>query len=117
MKNLPSAIIDETLREQDRQGWPDMAPRFAEYINSEGKHVFCDFKDMTVARCEQAAEFHRRQAILAIARFEASSPRAARKAAFHIIRARFWRCQFFTLTGQEGTTEDDMPFPHHCYDE
>ena len=116
MPNLPQAIIYETLREQGRQGWPEMVPAYAEFIDERGRHVFCPFKEMTVARCEQSVEFHRRKALQAIDRYlKTATQKSARTAGFHIIRARLWRCQYFTLSGQEETTEDDMPFPHHSY--
>jgi hypothetical protein len=109
---LPQPIIVELVRQQEAMGWPDMVPAYAEVKHADGRTLVYEHGDLTVALCEQLVEQHSRSAIAAINRFRAnSSRRSCKTAAFHVLRARLYRCRYIQLTGKKNSTEADMPFP------
>jgi hypothetical protein len=45
------------------------------------------------------------------------SKHSLKTAGWNIIRARLYRCTYFSLTGKTDSTEHDMPFPFLPADE
>ena len=111
---IPVEIVREVVREQERMGWPDCVPAYAELPYPGGKTIFKGYRNLNVGDSEQLVEHHTRKARKAIARFHSTkSPTTARTAGHHILYARLYRCLYFTLTGTftGEPMEDQMPFP------
>ena len=109
---LSREIALEAERQQDLMGWPERVPAYAEIPDANGKIFFHHWRDLTVADCEQLVEFHTRKARRAIDLWmERKTARSLRNAGWNIIRARLYRCQYFSLIGKTDSTEHDMPFP------
>lgn len=118
MQTVPDEIAIDVVRQQAEMGWPDIVPAYAEYPLADGRMVFCHFRNLTVARCEQLVEFHTRRALKAMATWRKTHSQAAcRKAAKNILRARLYRCQYITLIGQTDSSEVDMPFANWVIEE
>ncbi len=112
---LPKEIFREVIREQERMGWPDSVPYYADLPVPVNKSILKRYHDLNVGDCEQLVENHVRKARRAIERFGTTkSPTTARTAGHHILYARLYRCLYFTLLGVtvDETYEADMPFPH-----
>ncbi len=108
-KVVPEAIMNEVAIEQEKG-----LPRWGEVPRPGGEAVFVEYDNLTVGDCEQLVEHHTRKGCKAIARFiRTESYRTAKTAAFHMFRARLYRCLYLDLTGVdlEKPHEDQMPFP------
>jgi len=111
---VPDPIVLECIAEQERMGWPDCVPKYAEIPTAGGQIVWQEWKYLTVGDCEQLVEHHTRKANKAIARFIKTGSRATSKtAAWNMIRARLYRIEYFVkLHGPEvDISEYDLPFP------
>jgi hypothetical protein len=84
-------------------------PGFWEYKNAEGKTLFCRYRDLTVAICEQCVEHYMRLGRKSYEKFMRNeSLRTAKAAAELFYRARKARELYGRLSGVEAT-EEDMP--------
>lgn len=111
MPDIPDAITSEVLYWQRRLRWPELVPAWAEMPDADGKIWFHRYQSLTIALCEQATEFHVREARRLIAKWTARpSKGAAREAGRHIVWARIYRCRYFELSSIRNTREADMPF-------
>ncbi len=105
MKPLPAEIISEVMRQQAAMGWPDMVPSFVELPDAR----WCCYRNVDVGQCEQLVEHHSRLARLLLEHLPQQTIEPARQ----ILLARLFRCRYIQLTGQQDSTEDDMPFAHN----
>jgi hypothetical protein len=111
-ETIPTEIHAECIRQQQKMGWPESVPAFAEFPAADGRKLWCHYRDLTVSLCEQLVEFHSRKARTAIATWhKTKSTNARARAGKNIIYARLYRCRYLSLMGIEDSTEDDMPFP------
>lgn len=109
---LPTELLAEVVRQQEKMGWPDLVPAFAEIKRADGKTSFMKHGSLTVSDCEQLVQQHVDAAWKALDRYAAnSSQRTLKRAAHHVLYARLYRCTYISLTGKEDSTEIDMPFP------
>lgn len=112
LAKLPHEILVEVVRLQDEIDWVNTIPAYCEWIAADGSHFFCGVENVTIAILEQSVEYHTRKARTAIKRWlRTRSKTTLRTAAWHILRARTWRCQYFILLGQHEFPESEMPFP------
>lgn len=119
-RDLPDVIVRRVLHQQKAMGWPDKVPAYVELpSNKQGKVLWCHWADLTVGRCEQLVEYHVRKARYRLQRWgkigcnECKLWQYTREIAYHILRARLFRCTYISLIGQEDSTEADMPFAHN----
>lgn len=116
-KKLPKEIATEYERQRAKMGWPGIVPGYCEFIKADGKTYFCQWKNITVSVCEQAAEWRIRQAMTTIKTFEESGTlQAARKAGKAILYARIYKAKSLLLMGAKDVWEDDLPFPYMEHD-
>lgn len=114
MKPISIEVVNEVLAEQRRMGWPEMVPQYVELRDPNGRCRYMLHGDLTIATAEQASAGHQLAAARAMRRWERTrSPRWARRAAYHIVRARLYRCSYLSKIGKTDSTEDDMPFAHN----
>lgn len=110
--DVPPELIAEVIRQQERMGWPEWVPAYAEVPDSKGKYHVYRHQDLTVALCEQLTEHHHRKSLKAIARWQKTgSIHSLRTAGKNIVYARLYRCRYIQLTGKTDSTEADMPLP------
>lgn len=108
ISHVPFEIQEEVVDQQTAMGWPDLVPANAEMPNGRWKR----YANLNVGDCEQLVEFLARKARKSIATWcRTRTTRARRAAGRSILYARLYRCRYIELTGQENTTEADMPLP------
>lgn len=108
--NLPQEIIAEIINQQKLMGWPRKVPSYAELPGCDGRILFKRHDELNVGDCEQLVEWHSRKANEAIERWKKTGARISLKTAGkNIVRARLYRCQYFSLMGIDDS-ESDMPF-------
>lgn len=107
---VPLPVAEEVVRQQEEMGYPATIPAYGEYVAADGNHYFIHYNSVTVGTSEQIVEYHTRKARTSIKRWlRTRSATTRHTAAWHILRARIYRCRTISLTGQTGTTEADMP--------
>lgn len=109
MRPIPEEVMRELLNQQAAMDWPEKVPAFVDLPGADGRELYYRYQETTIALCEQGVEYHARRArgLLSSGRY---SRRKATAAARHILMARILRCRYIELTGQNDSTEDDMPF-------
>jgi hypothetical protein len=119
MTPLPPEISREIQRWQQRLHWPELVPAWAEIPDASGNILWHRYEDLTVALCEQAVEYHVRQATKILSCWPTRhGTTRARTAARHIVWSRIYRCRAIFLMGtDEAATEDDMPFAYGRFEE
>lgn len=107
-ERVPEMIYKAILREQE--SWGDGVPMFAELPGPSRQILFQEWSDLTVGDCEQLVEHHTRRAISALKRFALHESRhTAKTAAWHILRARLYRCRYCNLIGDDSDLAQ-LPF-------
>jgi len=104
------------VAEQARMGWPDRVPAWVEVPSAAGRILWHRYQNLTIALCLQAQEHQERKARRALERLVVwPSASTLRRIAHHVVRARLYACTYIQLVGQQGSTEDDVPFAHGWY--
>lgn len=115
---LPNELLAEVVRQQEKMGWPEMVPAYAEIKKADGKTYFKPYENLTVGDCEQLVQQNIDAAWRALDRYAGnSSQRTLKRAAHFVLYARLYRCTYISLTGKTDSTEADMPFPQMSDDE
>ncbi len=101
-------IIAEIVRQEEKMGWPEMVPAFAEIR----PNVWKKHGDLNLSDCEQIVEWRTRVAVRALfgVYHGLRDARTVRRAAKNVLLARLYRCQYYTLLGKNDVDPGDMPF-------